>query len=221
METSLHQQLKEQYLTPQSHTEQQLGRYRIDVITGTTLIEIQCSSLAAIRDKVKDLTPDYTLRVVKPLVHRKRVISKKWSLVTGNRMSKTVGSWIDLFDELIHFVTAFPRRNLVLEALLVDIEEVRRPSRKRHREYRVEDRSLLQVVDRIELEAPADLYRLIPADIPDEFTTLTLAERLDCPRWLAQKIAYCLRETSAATAVGKQGNSIRYRRCETAASEAA
>jgi len=221
METSLHQQLKEQYLTSSSKSEQQLGRYRIDVISGDTLIEIQCSGLAAIRDKVKDLTPDWPLRVVKPIVHRRTVISKKWSRVTGKRVSKSVGSWIDLFDELIHFVTAFPRPNLTLEAVLVDIEEIRRPSRKRHREYRVEDRHLLEVVDRLELSTPLDLYRLLPTPIPEEFTTKTLADNLQCPRWLAQKIAYCLRETSAALPVGKQGNSICYRRCNAATPEAA
>jgi hypothetical protein len=39
-----------------------------------------------------------------------------------------------------------------------------------------------------------------------------LSERLEAPRWIAQRIAYCLREMGSVEVVGKQGNAIVYRR---------
>jgi hypothetical protein len=56
----------------------------------------------------------------------------------------------------------------------------------------------------------ADLVRLLPAGLPDPFSTQDLAQGLGVARWFAQRIAYCLRQTGAARAVGKQGNTHLY-----------
>src|ERR671934_185618 len=42
--------------------------------------------------------------------------------------------------------------------------------------------------------------------------TLPLARVLGQSRWFAQKVAYCLRESGASTAIGKAGNAIVYSR---------
>ena len=46
--------------------------------------------------------------------------------------------------------------------------------------------------------------------MPNGFTTAQLAEAKDQPLWLAQKMAYCLREMGAITAVGKHVRGILY-----------
>ena len=51
METSLHRQLKELYATDGGLIEQRVGSYRIDVVRGRELIEIQLASLSAIRSR--------------------------------------------------------------------------------------------------------------------------------------------------------------------------
>ena len=212
METQLHLQLKQRYAQTDADCEQQLGRYRIDVMQGNELLEIQCSSLAAIRDKVRDLTPQHELRIVKPVVRRTRIVRKKWSQIVSQRFSPQRGSWLNLFEELVHFVTVFPRPQLTLEVLLVDIEEIRRPPRGRSRRDRVESRTLLEVIETRSLQQADDLFLLLPAELPDQFDTADLTAALHCPRWLSQKIAYCLRETGAVTVVGKRGNSWIYQR---------
>ena len=55
METTLHRQLKDEFCDPGSEIEVKLGRYRIDVVNGKRLIEIQRSGLSSIRDKIADL----------------------------------------------------------------------------------------------------------------------------------------------------------------------
>jgi len=42
------------------------------------------------------------------------------------------------------------------------------------------------------------------------FSTRELAEGIEQPRWLAQKMAYCLRHMGAIEVVGKKGNSLLY-----------
>jgi hypothetical protein len=42
----------------------------------------------------------------------------------------------------------------------------------------------------------------------EPWTSEDLSIAIGQPRWLAQKIAYCLRESGAAKAVGKKGNAI-------------
>ena len=73
METSLHRQLKDVYADPGARLEAPLGNYRIDVVRDGELIEIQHGSLAAIRDKVRDLLRDHRVLVVKPIVRRKQL----------------------------------------------------------------------------------------------------------------------------------------------------
>jgi hypothetical protein len=76
----------------------------------------------------------------------------------------------------------------------------------------LEERRLLSVLERFLFDAPSDLWQLIPPTLPDPFETSHLALALGHPRWFAQKIAYCLRQSGVITAIGKKGNSLVYSR---------
>ena len=112
METTLHQQLKEKFREPGSEIEVKVGRYRIDVVNGQRLVEIQRSGLAAIRDKINVLLKDFEVDVVKPLIVRKRLIKfdQQEGKIVDQRWSPRRGSILDLFDELLYFTRVFPHR---------------------------------------------------------------------------------------------------------------
>ena len=74
------------------------------------------------------------------------------------------------------------------------------------------ERRLLQVVGQRLFETPQDMLALVPTSLPEPFTTTDLAEATGQPLWLAQKMAYCLREMGAITVVGKRGRGILYLR---------
>jgi hypothetical protein len=219
MESSLHKQLKELYADDPADVERKLGRYRIDVVSDGELIEIQHGSLAAIRDKVADLTRDHRVLVVKPIVVRKRLVKlgSKNGRVVARRLSPKRGEVLDLFDELVYFTRAFPHPNLTLEVPLVDVEEWRYPGhgrrrRRRKNDHVVEDQKLtkLHAIHRFRTEH--DLLGLIPKDLPDPFHTGHLAEAMNIDRAKAQQIAYCLRKTTAIRECGKLVNARLYRR---------
>ena len=122
METTLHQQLKHRYAEDPSQTEVAVGRYRIDAIRNGELIEVQCASLSAIRDKCQNLLQRHQLRVVKPLIMRTRIakIKKQGGPITSRRMSPKRGCVLDVFDDLIYFTRVFPHKNLTLDVPLVN-----------------------------------------------------------------------------------------------------
>ena len=218
METTLHQQLKQRYATDGARQEVVLGDYRIDVVKGDEqLIEIQHGSLAAIRDKIGRLLKKHDVLVVKPLVIRKQLVllDRRGGRVVSRRGSPKRGQIWDLFHELVYFTRVFPHPRLVLEIPFVAIEEWRYPGhgrrrRRRGTDHQVEDQRLLGVEKTLRLAQGRDLLDLLPAELPSPFDTEQLAAIASVPRWVAQRIAYCLRQMGVAEEVGKVGNTRRY-----------
>lgn len=218
METSLHRELKRLYADRDDlRVEVRQGRYRIDAIRGGELVEIQHGSLAAIRDKVRALLAEHHVRVVKPIVAGKVLVkrSRKRGRIVDRRLSPKRETLLALFDELVYFTKVFPHPRLTLEAVLVEIEEWRYPGHGRRRRWRandfvVEDQKLCAVIDSCRLTSSSDLRLLLNCDLPGRFQTIDLAAALDAPRHVAQRIAYCLRQTGAARQVGKTGNASIY-----------
>ena len=217
METSLHRELKRIYAGADAQSEVRHGKYRIDVVDGDELVEIQHGSLAAIRDKVRELLETHAVRVVKPIVASKLLVkrSRKQGPVAERRRSPKQGTLFSLFDELVYFTKVFPHPRLTLEVVLVDVEEWRYPGRGRRRRYRkndfvIEDQKLCQVLSTHRFRTAADLAALVPTHLPAPFHSGQLADALGVLRPVAQRIAYCFRETGAARLVGKQGNALLY-----------
>jgi hypothetical protein len=210
METTLHRQLKERYTTPGALVEQKLGRFRIDVVQQDRLVEIQVASLSSIRDKIAVLVKKHDVLVVKPIVVRKHLVKlrRAGGKFVSRRLSPKRQTLLDIFDELVHFTRVFPHRRLTLEVPLIEIEEWRYPGHGRRRRWRendhqVEDQRLLEVASVHEFRTAGDLCRLLPPALPRPFHTGHLAEGLGVERWIAQRMAYCLRETGAVQSVGK------------------
>jgi hypothetical protein len=217
METSLHRQLKAIYAKQDARTEVPVGRYRIDAVVDDLLIEVQHASLASLRDKVRDLLREHRVLIVKPIIARKQLVkrARKNGRVMDRRRSPKRGSMIDLFDELVYFTGVFPHDNLTLDVPLVDIEEWRYPGhgrrrRRRDNDFVVEDQRLVALRQIRRFRTAADLVGLLPSGLPTPFHTGHVATALGMQRWVAQRIAYCLRKTGAVDEVGKQGNARLY-----------
>ena len=216
METTLHQQLKRCYAGEAANTEVTLGRYRIDAVRDDELIEIQCASLSAIREKSRQLLRRHRLRIVKPVIARTRItkISKPGAQPTSRRMSPKRGSILDLFDDLIYFTRIFPHPNLVIEVPMIHVEQFRVPATKRRRrwskDYHVHDVQLEKIDVTHEFHQPGDLLRLLDLPPGTDFNTADLAATIDRPRWVAQKIAYVLRQIGAIKTSGRTRAGIHY-----------
>lgn len=220
METSLHKALKLHYAPNEEATEVTVDGFRIDAISESKeLIEIQHASLGALRDKTRKLLDGTRrkVRIVKPIIARKRLttLDKKDGEVIRSRLSPKRGDLLDVFEDLVHFSTVFPRRRLTLEIVAIEAEEIRldkNTKRWRKKRYKCVDQKLVAVHDSIELKTIKDLLGMLPIEhLPTPFDTAELAAAMQRPRWFAQKVAYCLRQTGAAKLDGKRGNSQLYR----------
>jgi len=219
METSLHRQLKQHYASDATQQEVALSGYRIDAIRGGRLVEIQHGSLAAIRDKIADLLQKHRVTVVKPIVASKVLVklNRRNGQEVSRRKSPKRGQLLDVFDDLVYFTRVFPHKRLLLEVALVEVEEMRFPGhgrrrRRRERDFQIQDQKLLGIVATHQFRTLADLRNLLPRGLPLEFHTGHLAEAMEIPRWTAQRMVYCLRETGSIRVVGKAGNTLLYRR---------
>lgn len=217
METTLHRQLKRCYADDDSCIEVVMGRYRIDALRDGELIEVQCASLSAIRDKCRNLLKRHSLRVVKPLILRTRIAKTKkpGGPIVSRRLSPKRGCLLDLFDELIYFTRVFPHQNLTVEVPLLHVLQVRVPAKKRrrrwHKDYKVADVCLESIEGTVELREASDLLKLIDFPVDDNsFNTADLANAIGRPRWTAQQIAYVLRKTGAIQSAGRNRAGIIY-----------
>jgi len=217
METSLHRELKLLYAGADAQTEVRYGRYRVDAVNEDELIEIQHGRLGAISFKIADLLAEHTVRVVKPIVREKTLVKRrrKRGKIVERRRSPKRGKMLDVFHDLVYFTKVFPHPRLTVEAVLVDVEEHRYPGHGRRRRYRrsdfqVEDQLLVEVAESRVLRTPGDLVALLDCELPERFHTGSLAAALDVDRWIAQRIAYCLRAAGAVRTVGKQRNALLY-----------
>ena len=215
-ERSLHAALKSWYAKAGDRVEVSVDGYVIDLVQGDLLVEIQTGSFSSIKRKMFSLVDNHPIRLVYPIAREKWLFKQPregWG-APRRRKSPKRGRVVEIFVELVSFPQLLWKDNFSLEVVLIQEEEVRRYVGKkkawRKNGWATVDRRLLDVVERRLFKCPADMAALLPKGLPDTFTTADLAQALDAPRWLAQKMAYCLREMGGINQIGKRGGSYLY-----------
>ncbi len=215
-EHPLHASLKEWYAKPGDRFEVPLDGYIIDIVRDGLLIEVQTGNFTAIRSKLRELVRNYRIRLIYPVAYEKWLLKRKndENDGTNRRKSPKRGRVEELFGELVSFPHLLIHPHFSLEVVLIQEEEVRRyVGRKRNwrrRGWAVEERRLLEVLDRRLFEHTTDLLALLPKHLGPSFTTNDIAERLDMRIALARKMAYCLRNADVIELVGKRGRAHLY-----------
>jgi len=214
-EGPLHASLKAWYAEPGDREEVPVDGRQIDLVRGTTLIEIQTKSLGSLSPKLEALLGHHRVVVVHPVGIEKWVVRlDDDGGVIGRRKSPKRGRLEDAFGELVGLAKVLAHPNFSLEILLVAEDEVRRhePGRVwRRKGWVIVERRLVNVLERRTFQGGTAFRDLLPAGLPAPFTTAQLAESLGIPRDLAQKMAYCLRAAGALVEDGKHGNARLFR----------
>jgi len=213
-EKPLHAALKDAYAQPGDELEAPVDGYCIDLVRGELLVEFQTTGFTPIRRKLETLAGDHPVRLVHPIAAATWLVKQDGQgREVSRRKSPKRGCIDDVFEVLVGAPKLLASENFSLEVVMIHEEQVRRhsPRARRRGGWVTHERRLLDIVDRWVFETPAHLADLLPNGLADEFTTADLAARMHKPRWLTQKMAYCLRECGAITAVGKQGRAVLYR----------
>ncbi|MCB2223525.1 MAG: hypothetical protein KQH83_05045 [Actinobacteria bacterium] len=213
-EKPLHAALKEWYRRPGDLVEEPVDGFVVDLVRGDLLIEIQTRNFSGMRRKLDRLLDTHPIRVVHPVAAVRWIVRLDGDgAEASRRRSPKRGIPADACAELVAFPSLLSHPHFVLEVVLVEEEEVRRPDARRGWRkggYVTEERRLLGVHGSAEFASPGDLRRMVPPGLPDPFTTADLAAALGRPRRLAQQVGFCLRVSGAAVAE-RSGREYRYR----------
>lgn len=217
-EGPLHQALKSLYLTENGETEVSVGSYVADVrAEDAVLYEIQTGGFAPLKRKLASLVESHQVVLVHPIAAVRYIVKlpEEEDGQASRRKSPKRSSAANIVEELVSIPHLLDHPNFALEVVLIEEDEIRifDPQRVRRRGgWRVVSRQMNQVLERQRISSRQDLYSLVHGPLPESFSTADLAEAMGQPRWLAQKMAYCLRESGAAELCGKAGNALLYRR---------
>lgn len=214
-EQPLHASLKQWYAGDDGRVEVLIGGYIADVFKENSIIEIQTGSFSSIKSKMIELAAEHELKLVYPIA------AEKWlfkymegnSAETTTRKSPKRGFQAEVFTELVSFPELLCSERFSLEIAMIREQEVRvytgeKPWRQ-HGWVTIE-RQLLEVLETQTFRNPGDFLELLPPGLPDHFTTQDISKYGKVPRWLVQKMAYCLRNMGAIKQIGKKGRSYLY-----------
>ena len=214
-EQPLHAALKAWYASEGAAVEVNVDGFIVDVVRDGVLLEIQTGNFSSVKEKMIHLAARHPLRLIYPIARERWLLKlpKKKGGETKRRKSPKRGRVEEVFKELVSFPELLCRETFSLEVALIREEELRRydPARGwRQHGWVTLERRLLDVVECHRFERPRDLAVTVPRGLPVPFTTADLAEALDGPRYLAQKMAYCLRKMGVLTQVGRRRRSKLY-----------
>lgn len=213
-EKPLHASLKEWIAEPGDEFEVRIGRYVADIARGSLLIEIQTGSTSPLKRKLRVLLAHHAVHLVIPIAQQKTIISlDENGTVASTRKSPKRGQLLDVFHHLVSLRELLGDANFSIEALLIHVEEIRRPRttrKRRWKDWEVDERRLVEVLDHAIFHHPGDYLAAIPSTLGEPFTTADLARATGRPLRVAQQIAYCLREMGALSVLDRRRSGIRY-----------
>ena len=113
-----------------------------------------------------------------------------------------------VFDKLVAFPSLLTHPNLTIEVLLLREDHIRRakPTTARRRTRDSGERRLVEVLDRVVLRTPEDIFAMLPALPVEPFSTREFAAHLRCSTPLAQRTLYCLRAIGVVEPAGKRAH---------------
>ena len=214
-EKSLHAELKNWLKLPGDKIESPVDGYIIDIVRGDLLIEIQTQNFSAIRKKLENLLRSHRVRLIYPIVQNKWIIGldRNKDQITKRRLSPKHDSYVNIFEELVRIPHIMLNSNLIIEALIVNVEETRLNDGKgswKRKGWSIVDRRLVNLIDQKIFHGSMDYLTLIPKSLEFPFTNYELSKALQKSIRLARMMTYCLRKSNILKVIGKKGKAFLY-----------
>lgn len=209
-EFSLHADIIKHLSQPEDLLEAELEGYRIDILRGNKIIEVQTRNIAQLMHKIRKLQDTHTIEIIYPLQVKKLIIKKNGQgEIVSKRTSPKKERIENIFDELVHAHGLIRHPNVSLTLLLIEAEEVWKDDGEgswRRKFWSISERHLTRIIDKKRFKNNADFISLLPKSLPTPFTNKQLAEQLKIRSRLAGKITYTLRKMELIDIVDKKGN---------------
>ena len=216
-EKTIHAVLKKYYEPDVTKQEQKVAGFVADIFTGQEIIEIQTRGFYKLRRKLEAFLPLYPVTIVYPVTHLKwlRWVNQETGEVSKPRKSPKVGAAFSIFPELYRLKMFLPNESLKFHIVLLDVEEYRLLngwSKDKKKGSTRNDGIPIELHEIVTLETLSDFAHLLPADLPNEFTSTDLKQTLRCNKAIAGVMLNILAHIGVIQKTGKKGNSIVYSR---------
>lgn len=216
-ERSLHAVLKYWVQPDDRCHEIPLDGFVADCFDGERVTEIQTGSFSHMGRKLAAFLPKYPVTIVYPLTREKRLIwiDPESGETTKPRRSPRRGRFSDALPELFWIAEHIPHPALSIQLVMVDVEEYRMKDgwgnggkRGSHRAERLP----VTLGESLLLRTPADFAALLPAELPEMFTTTEVGHLVGQKgRTLGRSIGF-LYKIDAIQRIGKRGRAFLYQK---------
>ena len=215
-EKTVHSTLKQYLSGDLANQEIKIGNYYADVCVNGHIFEIQTRQFHKLQHKLEFFLKEYPVTVVYPVTNTNylRWVTPATGEITPPKKSTHKGNPLQVFAELYHIRKFLSHPSFSLKIVLMDTEEYRmldgygKDKKKRASKC---DKFPLKLVAEYDIETPADYMMLLPAELPDSFTSKDFAKLTKLPISLAQTALLLLTELQIVLRTGKQGNSYIYK----------
>ncbi|MXY24077.1 MAG: hypothetical protein F4Y45_06085 [Acidobacteria bacterium] len=222
-ERSLHRALKARYATVGAAAEQAIDGFVVDLVIGGRIVEIHTSGFSRLKTKLPRLLKRHRVTLVHPIPRDKYIVKVATDrdgrgtvrLRRSRRKSPKHGTVFDVFSALVSIPALLAHPDFTLEIVMTVEDELRTVAEGRawrRRGWIRLERQLVDVVATHRIASMADLFAMVDADLPEQFTAGDLATAMKSPRRLGQQAAFCFRKAGVSEICGKRGNALVYRR---------
>lgn len=214
-EKTIHSILKYYYAPNENYHEVKIGNYVADICIDGEIIEIQTRNFNAMRDKLSFFLQDHDVTICHPIPHKKWIswIDIETGEISDKRKSPKTGSFYQVFPELYKIKMFLNHPNLHFIFPLIDVEETRFLNGWSHDKKRGSSRCdgiPTDLYDELRIDTKNDFKKLIPKDLPEQFTVKDFAKKAK----VTERIASCglniLYEVNAVSRIGKQKRAYLY-----------
>lgn len=216
-EKTLHAILKGYYEPCSERQEIKIGKFFADIVNDDGIVEIQTQSFNLLRKKLDVFLEQSTVTIVYPIASTKWLIwiDEDTGELSKKRKSPKKGKSYEIFSELYKIKPRLLHPNLKFCIVLLDIEEYRSlngwSDDKKKGSSRF-DRIPIDIVEEVHINNFNDYAKLIPDELPQEFTTKDLKKHTSLSPGKTQQAMNVLHSIGAVERTGKNGKLYTYKR---------
>lgn len=214
-EKTIHAVIKHYLCSDTSYHEIKVNNYYADIFVDNSVIEIQSRNFDKLRNKLDLFLTMYPVTVVYPIPYEKwlRWINDETGEISPPRKSPKKGTPYMIFQELYRIKTYLTNDNLRLKILLINVEEYRYLngwSKDKKKGSKRCDGLPLELIDEITITNIKEFDKLIPKNLPDEFTTKDFKKASGLSVRGATTAVHVLHYIGSIKRIGKERNAYIY-----------
>lgn len=186
-ESTLHATLKKHYAEKYNGTiEQSIETYFCDVVSGSSVYEIQTANISSLKNKIQYLIHNYTVTIVYPVAENTIIETRSPDgTILSTRKSPKKGNIYHIFKEITGLISYLGNKSFSIHVLLTDQKDIRirvsepvqlkNKSRHWRKNWIKHDKELLSINSEMQLDSLENFRNLITSEI-DSKSSFTIKD---------------------------------------------